>query len=73
MHFMKRMFLKSVFLKAVEWKEIMVTNNVIRGNITLVREQQNLDAVKSCTLKFLMAFKLKIAEGRIPVGKKKKR
>ena len=50
----------------------MVTNNVIRGDITLVREQQNLDAVKSCTLKLSMASKLKIAEERIPVGKKRK-
>ena len=51
----------------------MIANNVICGDITQARDQQNLDAVKSCTLKFLMAFKLKIAEGRIPVGKKKKR
>ena len=65
--------LKSVFLKAVKWKERMIANNVICGDMTQARDQQNLDAVKSCTLKFLMAFKLKIAEGRIPVGKKKKR
>lgn len=48
----------------------MIANNVICGDITQARDQQNLDAVKSCTLKFLMALKLKIAEERIPVGKK---
>ena len=46
---------------------------VICGDITQAREQQNLDAVKPRPLKFLMAFKLKIAEESIPVEKKKKR
>ena len=52
----------------------MIANNVICVDITCTgaRDQQNLDAVKPCTLKFLMALKLKIAEERIPVGKKKK-
>ena len=47
--------------------------NVICGDITQAREQQNLDAVKPRALKFLMAFKLKNAEERIPVGKKKEK
>ena len=53
----------------------MIANNVICVDITCTRagDRQNLDAVKPCTLKFLMAFKLKIAEERIPVGNKKKR
>ena len=46
--------------------------NVICGDITQAREQQNLDAVKPRALKFLMAFKLKKAEERIPAGKKEK-
>ena len=41
-------------------------------DITQGCDQQNLDTVKSCTLKFLMDFKLKIAEERIPVGKKRR-
>ena len=48
----------------------MMTNNVICGDITQARDQKNLDAVTSCTLKFLVVFKLKIVEERIPVGKK---
>ena len=47
--------------------------NVICGDLTQARKQQNLDAVKPRALKFLMAFKLKKAEERIPAGKKKKR
>ena len=47
--------------------------NVICGDITQAREQQNLDVVKPRALKFLMAFKLKKAEERIPVGKKEKK
>ena len=46
--------------------------NVICGDLTQAREQQNLDAVKPRALKFLMAFKLKKAEERIPAGKKRK-
>ena len=64
--------LKSVFLKAVKWKERMIANNVICGDMTQARDQQNLDAVKSYTLKFLMDFKLKRAEERIPVGKNRR-
>ena len=51
----------------------MIANNVTRVDITQARDQQNLCAVKPCTLKFLMAFKLKIAGERIPVGKKKRK
>ena len=41
-------------------------------DITQARDQQNLDAVKSYTLTFLMDFKLKIAEERIPVSKNRR-
>ena len=47
--------------------------NVICGDITQAREQQNLDVLKPSTLKLLMAFKLKIAEERIPVEKKERK
>ena len=47
--------------------------NVICGDITQAREQQNLDALKPSTLKLLMDFQLKVAEERIPVGKKKRK
>ena len=50
----------------------MITNNVICGDITRARDQQNLDAVKSCPLKFLMVFKLKIVEERIQVDKNRR-
>ena len=49
----------------------MITKNVICGDITQARDQQNLYSVKSFILKFLMAFKLEIAEERISVSKKK--
>ena len=47
-------------------------NNVICGDITQARDQQNLDAVKSCPLKFLMVFELKIVEERIQVDKNRR-
>ena len=48
----------------------MITNNVICGDITEARDQQNLYSVKSFILKFLVAFKLEIAEKSISVSKK---
>ena len=50
----------------------MITNNIICGDVTQARDQQNLDAVKSCPLKFLMAFNLKKVEERIQVSKNRR-
>ena len=50
----------------------MITKNVICGDITQARDQQNLYSVKSFILKFLVAFKLDIAEERISVSKKRR-